>query len=804
MKPGRLSGRKGCEDMKLCMGCMENIEDNITTCPYCGYDETTLRQESYYLPPGTVVGGKYIVGRVMNYGGYTIAYLGLDAEANRKVIVKEYLPSDFSTRSEGETEVTIYSGDALEQFNQGLTTFLNEANRIQQLGSVQGIARVYDCVAENDTGYVISEYLEGQTLKEMLEDGRTYTPQQTKDFICQILTGLCKVHPMDIIHCDIAPETIMVTNTGEIKLLDFGATRYVTTANSKSLAIILKQGYAPEEQYRSRGVRGPWTDVYALGAVMYRMITGKVPEESVDRALVDELKEPSKLGIDIPENIENAMMNALNVYQNERTPSAEVFLKELQSPQVKRIQVKKRKNDTGKFPKWAKGLVAGLLCLALAGGVTAYMMWPQAEDQGTDNTKRMRTFVGMSLEEAQKALEEENYAESGIKVSLIDARDQDAGKFVYDSNPENDGKICRQETRVVSENPEQQKNASETTISAAEALKDNGKYEVICTFYSNQKIHYSDLISENKKTINAKVMADTMKLESKLNGKEADAGSKHIYWDLDCIQLNNGTSIKEQDLLNGDKNSLITVADIKAIEYFKSAFFYWKSLPNFKEKMGILGPDEEETLYEYESDGKTLKKTERKEKLDSAADKNYYSYKLKKNTIIGQTVNPGQEYNVAAGSDPYFLRVVNEMLPGNGITVKKFCDTLSGFNNVDIKVNGKDGSGNQGDYIIQGVPTVKDAKNNPTDYFSKNKEGEHYTIEVTAKKPEPTPAPTPAPTQYVPPNNGSSSNSSSSSGGSSYNKGSSGSSSSRNSGSSGGSSSGKSSSKSNNHAGGGF
>ena len=331
--------------MKLCMGCMTNIADNCTTCPHCGYDETTLRQESYYLDPGTVVGGKYIVGRVICYGGYTVTYLGMDAEHNRKVFVKEYLPSDFSTRAEGETEVTIYSGDALEQFEQGLTTFLNEANRIQHLNAVEGIAKVYDCVAENDTGYVISEYVEGETLQQILDDGKVFSAEEAKAFIVKILTGLCQVHPLDIIHCDISPETIVVTAEGEIKLMDFGATRYVTTANSKSLAIILKQGYAPEEQYRSRGVRGPWTDVYALGAVMYRMITGKVPVESVDRALFDELKTPTQLGISIPQNIENAMMNALNVYQKDRTPSAQVFLEELNSAQVKRIHVKNKKND---------------------------------------------------------------------------------------------------------------------------------------------------------------------------------------------------------------------------------------------------------------------------------------------------------------------------------------------------------------------------------------------------------------------------------------------------------------------------
>ena len=265
--------------MKLCMGCMNQMEDQVSVCPHCGFNERELKQEAYYLTPGTVVGGKYIIGRALSYAGYTVTYIGMDAENNRKVLVKEYLPNEFSTRPEGDKEVTIYSGDAKEQFEEGLTTFLNEANRIQQLGRPQGIMQVYDCVAENDTGYVISEYLEGQTLAQMLEGGKKFSPQEAKEFICEILEGLRRVHPLDVVHCDIAPETIVVTRTGEIKLLDFGATRYVTTANSKSLAIILKQGYAPEEQYRSQGVRGPWTDVYALGAVMYHMITGIVPIE---------------------------------------------------------------------------------------------------------------------------------------------------------------------------------------------------------------------------------------------------------------------------------------------------------------------------------------------------------------------------------------------------------------------------------------------------------------------------------------------------------------------------------------------
>lgn len=382
--------------MKYCMGCMMEMEEHLQVCPHCGYDERNAVQESYYLTPGTVIGGKYIVGKALKYGGYTVKYIGLDAEHDRRVMIGEYLPSDFSTRSQGESMVTIYSGDALDQFQQGLVTFLNEGNRIQQLGDMPGIARVYDCVAENDTGYVISEYLEGRTLKEVLDAGKVFQPKEAASLICSILKGLSRLHPQDIIHCDIAPETIMLTTDRKVKLLDFGATRYVTTANSKSLAIILKQGYAPEEQYRSQGQRGPWTDVYALGAVMYRMITGKVPTESVERALEDDLQEPSKLGIAMHPSMENALMNALNVYQKDRTPSAEAFYRELTSKSTQRVKVKQRKRETGKLPVWAKGLVAVAACGLIAGGAVLVHQGMENQEKRVASQKEEKFFQNIN------------------------------------------------------------------------------------------------------------------------------------------------------------------------------------------------------------------------------------------------------------------------------------------------------------------------------------------------------------------------------------------------------------------------
>lgn len=358
--------------MKLCLGCMEQISEQSVSCPFCGFNETADKQESYYLKPGTIVGRKYIIGRVIKYGGCVVKYIGMDAEKEQKVAISEYLPSDFSTRCQGEAEVTIYSGDAVEQFREGLITFLNEGNQLQQMGVVPGIARIYDCIAENETGYVITEYLEDDTLQKRLDNGMIYSAQEAKKVIEKILCGLTAVHNLGIIHCDIAPDVIGFTESGEAKLMDFGAARYVTTANSKSMTFLLKQGYAPEEQYSSLGDCGTWTDVYALGAVLYRMITGKQPPESIGRTLNDELSEPSRLGVIIEKPMENALMNALDVYQKDRTPSAEIFYRELKANTTKRNKVKEKKRANGKLPLWIKGLVAVVICMVIVGGVVVY------------------------------------------------------------------------------------------------------------------------------------------------------------------------------------------------------------------------------------------------------------------------------------------------------------------------------------------------------------------------------------------------------------------------------------------------
>lgn len=331
--------------MTRCMGCMEEIPEEEQICRYCGYRKGTDVKEAYYLLPGTVIGGKFLIGRVLGYGGFGVTYIGWDQVLQRKVAVKEYLPSDFATRSYGTKQLTIFSGEAFLQFQAGLASFISEAKRLAKFHAVSEIVNIYDWLEENGSGYIMMELLTGVTVKELLKKRKRIPPEEAITIVLAVLRGLSAVHKEGMIHRDIAPDNIFLTETGEVKILDFGAARYATAIQSRSLSIILKPGYAPEEQYRSRGNQGPWTDIYALGATCYRMITGIVPQVSIERNMHDELKTPKELGIPMEPDMENALMNSLNIHQEYRIQSAEAFYHALQSAEpVERVveQVKRR------------------------------------------------------------------------------------------------------------------------------------------------------------------------------------------------------------------------------------------------------------------------------------------------------------------------------------------------------------------------------------------------------------------------------------------------------------------------------
>lgn len=407
---------------------MQLYADAYNVCPHCGYIEGTAPKEAYHLMPGSVLEDKYIVGRAIGYGGFGVTYIGYNTSLEQKVAIKEYLPSEFATRCAGTEEVTIFSGDREEQFLSGIGKFVDEARRLARFRDNAGIVRIYDSFVANKTAYIIMEYLEGETLKDKLERENKLTFEDALKIMMPIIEALKEVHKEGILHRDISPDNIFITNAGEVKLLDFGAARYATTTHSRSLSVIVKPGYAPQEQYRSRGDQGTWTDVYACAATMYRMITGVTPEDSMERSNKDTLLPLSRHGAKLPKNKENAIMNALNLRIEDRTQTIDDFERDLLTERdIKRNKIRLKKMDIGKWPLWVKitsGMAAVLIVLFGALVVTGVISVGALNifDKGelTEGSVYVPNVVNESLPDAEKRT-----TDAGLIAQIVDKQNSD-------------------------------------------------------------------------------------------------------------------------------------------------------------------------------------------------------------------------------------------------------------------------------------------------------------------------------------------------------------------------------------------
>lgn len=280
-------------DFNRCYGCMKPKTES-PVCEHCGYDETASNA-SHQIPVGTVMQGKYLVGKVLGQGGFGITYLGWDLFLELPVAIKEYFPSGVVMRDSSHSlSVSCSAGDAGGRFQHNRERFLREAKSLARFEGCPEIVRVTNYFLENNTAYIVMEYVEGITLKQYVKNhGGKLSAEETFRLLQPVMQALDKIHATGLIHRDISPDNIMLLPDGGTKLIDFGAVRDVHNADvdqplTKSTEAILKQGYAPIEQYQKRGALGPWTDVYALCATIYYCLTGEVPMDAPERVLSDE------------------------------------------------------------------------------------------------------------------------------------------------------------------------------------------------------------------------------------------------------------------------------------------------------------------------------------------------------------------------------------------------------------------------------------------------------------------------------------------------------------------------------------
>src|SRR5436190_3510518 len=276
-----------------CPICNAENPPTATSCGTCGAPLSADPGNAFSgaLPPGTKLqGGVYSVGRVLGQGGFGITYLGGDIRSRRPVAIKEFFPYG-STRK--GTNVQPFGGLPTSEYASTRMRFLDEA-RILTRFDHPAIVDVYGTFEENNTAYMVMELLRGRTLGQLVEERGPLPESEAVRHIVRAGEALEVVHAASLLHRDLKPDNLMLNDTGDVVLIDFGTARTFAAGKTGRMTTMVTPGYAPLEQYGEHVRFGPFTDIYALGATFYHLLTGRMPPSATDRARGVELGEPAR------------------------------------------------------------------------------------------------------------------------------------------------------------------------------------------------------------------------------------------------------------------------------------------------------------------------------------------------------------------------------------------------------------------------------------------------------------------------------------------------------------------------------
>lgn len=468
---------------ELCMRCF-SVKGKYSVCPFCGYEDGTPPDKSFYLMPGTILAGHFIVGISIGSSEYGITYKCYDMTLGIIAIVKEFYSENLVKRAEGHTNIELVASNNEKEYNRKKRRFIMEAQSIARFSKTKDIVNVYDSFEENNTAYVVMEYVDDDLLQERLKEGKM-PPDKAFLIMEKIIEAVKKIHAQGIVHRDIHPGNIFISLDDKIKIFDFGAAYLNDTSEGVPDSIVIKPGYSAPEQYHDNARQGYFTDIYPLGAIYYQMLTGEKPPDASKREVKDALKSPMELGVDIEINTDRAVMEALAIQPGLRFQGIQQFddavhgkrIAEYPKDKIKRSRMKRN---------WVL-VCTGLILTAAVVGLALLNKFSQKENIMFDTRVTKDTVsIWVDSEDSKEALD-------SIKSGLSEINAEDSEAIVQIKN---ENKDITFEIRDITVKDNVYKNKYENMDSALQAALD-GKEEFPDIFISDNVsgIEQYDLVS---------------------------------------------------------------------------------------------------------------------------------------------------------------------------------------------------------------------------------------------------------------------------------------------------------------------